>query len=173
MCLQQWQIHRIYMYVFCVCHSFSLFVCGIVVDSKKNVILTHWGRVTHICVGKQTSIGSNNGLAPDRRQATIWINAGILLIGPLGTNLSEILIEFLTFSFKKNAFESVVCETAAILSRPRCVNQKSQLTILMHYGNCKQQLEDLCQKRNEIWSQDIYRLRYLISLDLNVSITAR
>ena len=28
-------------------------------------------------------------------------NAGLLLIGPLGTNFSEILIEILTFSFKK------------------------------------------------------------------------
>ena len=64
-------------------------------------ILTHWGRVTHICVSKLTIIGSDNGLWPGRRQAIIWINAGILLIGPLRTNLSEIDIEILTFSFKK------------------------------------------------------------------------
>ena len=62
---------------------------------------THWGRVTHICVSKLTIIGSDNGLSPDRRQAIIWTNAGLLLIGPLGTNFSEILIEILTFSFKK------------------------------------------------------------------------
>ena len=52
--------------------------------------LTHWGRVTHICVGKLTIIGSDNGLSPGRRQAIIWTNAGILLIWPLGTNFSEI-----------------------------------------------------------------------------------
>ena len=63
--------------------------------------LTHWGRVMHICVSKLTIIGSDNGLSPDRRQAIIWTNAGILLIGPLGTNFSEISIEILTFSFKK------------------------------------------------------------------------
>ena len=63
--------------------------------------LTHWGRVTHVCVSKLTIIGSNNGLSPDRRQAIIWTNAGLLLIGPFGTNFSEILIEILTFSFKK------------------------------------------------------------------------
>ena len=57
--------------------------------------------MTHICVGKLTIIGSDNGLAPGRRQAIIWINAGILLIGPLGTNFSEISIEILTFSFTK------------------------------------------------------------------------
>ena len=63
--------------------------------------LTHWGRVTHICVSKLTIIGSDNGLSPGRRQAIIWINARILLIRPLGTNFSEILIRIQTFSFKK------------------------------------------------------------------------
>ena len=63
--------------------------------------LTHWGRVTHICVSKRTIIGSDNGLPPGRRQAIIWTNAGILLIGPLGTYFSEILIGVQTFSFKK------------------------------------------------------------------------
>ena len=63
--------------------------------------LTLWGRVTHICVGNLTIIGSDNGLSPGRRQAIIWIHAGILLIGPLGTKLSEILIEIHAFSFKK------------------------------------------------------------------------
>ena len=59
------------------------------------------GRVTHTFVNKLTIISSDNGLSPDRRQAVIWTNAGILLIGPLGTNFSEILMEILTFSFKK------------------------------------------------------------------------
>ena len=63
--------------------------------------LTHWRRVTHICVSKLTIIGSDNGLSPVRRQAIIWTNAGLLSIGPLGTNFSEILIEILTFSFEK------------------------------------------------------------------------
>ena len=63
--------------------------------------LTHWGRVTHICVGNLTIIGSDNGLSPGRRQAITWTNVGILLIRPLGTNFSEMLIEIHTFSFKK------------------------------------------------------------------------
>ena len=57
--------------------------------------------MTHICVGKLTIIGSDDGLTPERRQAIIWTNAGILLIGPLGTDFSEILIEIQTFSLKK------------------------------------------------------------------------
>ena len=63
--------------------------------------LNHWGRVTYICVGDLTIIGSDNGLSLSRRQAIIWSNAGIVIIGPLGTNLSEILIEIYIFSFKK------------------------------------------------------------------------
>ena len=59
-------------------------------DTTKS--LTHWGRVTHIYVSKVTITGSNNGLLPGLHQAIIWTNAGILLIGPLGTNFSEILI---------------------------------------------------------------------------------
>ena len=62
--------------------------------------------MTHICVGKLTIIGSDNGLSSGRRQAIIWTNAGILLIRPLGTNFSEI----------------VVCEMTSILPRPQCDN---------------------------------------------------
>ena len=64
-------------------------------------VLTHWGQATHICFSKQITIGSDNGLSPVRRQAIIWTNAGILLIGPLGTNFSEISIEIQIFSFMK------------------------------------------------------------------------
>ena len=55
--------------------------------------LTHWGLVI--------IIGSDNGLSHGRRQAIIWTNAGILLIGPLLTIFSEISIGIQTFSFKK------------------------------------------------------------------------
>ena len=57
--------------------------------------------MTHICVVKLPIIGSDNGLSPGRRQAIILTNAGILLIGTLGTNFIEILIGIQTFSFKK------------------------------------------------------------------------
>ena len=75
-------------------------------SQNENIIvikkdLTHWGRVTHICVSRLTIIGSDNGLSPGRCQAIIWTNAGILLIPTLGTNFSEILSTIHTFSFKK------------------------------------------------------------------------
>ena len=42
-----------------------------------------WGPMTHICVGKLTTIGSDNGLSPGRRQAIILTSAIILLMGLL------------------------------------------------------------------------------------------
>ena len=58
--------------------------------------LTHWGQVTHICVGNLTIIGSDNDI--------IWTRAVLLSIGPLGTNSSQIAFKIRTFSFNKNAF---------------------------------------------------------------------
>ena len=63
--------------------------------------LTHWGRVTHICVGKLIIIGWDNGLSPDRRQAIISTNAGLLSIRPFREYFSENLIKIQQFSLKK------------------------------------------------------------------------
>ena len=63
--------------------------------------ITHWSRVTIMCVSKLTIIGSDNGLSPDQHQTSIWTNVEILLIWDWGTNLSEILIEIHAFPFKK------------------------------------------------------------------------
>ena len=65
-------------------------------------LLTRWGWETHICVNKLYAIiGPDNGSAPVGHQAIIWTNAGIVLIGPLGTRVNEILIKIHTFLFKK------------------------------------------------------------------------
>ena len=84
----------------CTCKVLMLTSCYHLFHSTW-CALTHWGRVTHICVSKLPTIGSDNDLSPGRRQAIIWTNAGILLIGSLWTNFSEILIEIPTFPFKK------------------------------------------------------------------------
>ena len=60
---------------------------------------THWGRVTQICVGNLTIIGSDNGLSPGRRRHIISTKVGTLLIRYLGTHFSELLIH--TFFIKK------------------------------------------------------------------------
>ena len=80
-------------------------------------LLIYWGRVTHICVSKLTSIASDNGLSPGRRQAIIWNNAGILLIGPLGTNFSEISIEIQIFCLKK-----IHLKKSSAKCRPFCLS---------------------------------------------------
>ena len=74
--------------------SFKLFELG-------DISLTHWARVTHICVSKCTIIGSYNSLSPGRRQAIILTNAGMLPIAPSGTNFGEIFIEIQIFASKK------------------------------------------------------------------------
>ena len=73
---------------------------------------------------KLTIIGSDNGLSPDQRQAIIWTNAGILLIEPLGTNFSEILIGIQTFSFTKMRMKM-----SSAKWRPFCLG----LNVLTHY----------------------------------------
>ena len=87
--------------VFCQENAFENGISKISTICSSHIVLTHWGRVAHICVSNLTIIGSDNGLSPGRRQAIIWTNAGILLIGPLETNFSEISIKIHVFSFKK------------------------------------------------------------------------
>ena len=68
-------------------------------------------------VSNLTIISTDNSLSPGQCQAIIWTNAGILLIGPLITNFSEISIEILTFSFKK-----MHLKVLSVKSRPFCLN---------------------------------------------------
>ena len=85
-------------------------------DALVTLVATHWGRVTHICVGNITIIGSDNGLSPGRRHIIIWTNAGILLIGPLGTNFKEIVIGIQTFSVQK-----MHLKMSSVKWRPLCL----------------------------------------------------
>ena len=79
--------------------------------------------MTYICVSDLTSIGSDNGLSPGRRQAIIRTNAGILLIRPLGTNFSEFLVEILIFLFTK-----MCLKVSSAKRRPFCLGL-NQLTL--------------------------------------------
>ena len=57
---------------------------------------------------KLTIIVSDNGLLPGLGKANIWTNVGMLLIGPMGINFSEISIEIDKFSSIENPFENIV-----------------------------------------------------------------
>ena len=87
--------------------------------------LTHWGRVMHICFSKLNIIGSDNGLSPGQCQAIIWTNTGMLFIGPIGTNFSEILIKIYTFSFRK-----MQLKMSSGKWHPFCLG----LNVLTHWG---------------------------------------
>ena len=72
-----------------------------------------------MCVSKATIIDSDNGLSPDRHQAIIWTNAGILLIEhKIQWNLNWNSYIFI----HENAFKIVICQKSVILSQPQCVN---------------------------------------------------
>ena len=97
-------------------------------------------RVMHICVSKLVIIGSNNGLLPGRLQAIIWTNAGILLIGTLGTNFSEVLSKIHIFSFKKMHLKMLSAKWL-----PFCLS----LNVLRHWGwNNKANLMDLIARES-------------------------
>ena len=109
-CCVELNLGSITIYIFVVLCKYHLFF-HVMFQSENGTIkfhilvgdiaLTHWGRVTHICVSQLITIVSDNGLSPDRRQAIIWNNDGILLFGPVESKFSEILIKMYTFSFKK------------------------------------------------------------------------
>ena len=122
-------------------------------------LLTHWGRVTHIYVSKLIAIGSDNGLSPGRRQAIIWTNAGILLIGTLGTNFSEILIEIRIFSFKKMGLK-----VSSAKRRPFCLG----LNVLTHWT-----LADMAVILNWYSSNSSYRVRVVAWLPTTKLLLAR
>ena len=123
--------------------------------------LTHWGRVTHICVAYLTIIASDNGLSPSRRQAIIWTNAGILLIGPLGIKFSEILIKINTFSFKK-----MHLKLSSAKRRPFCLGL-NELAIWWH-GNMMARREQINGGKQLFYSNSNIRntwCRILITLN--------
>ena len=86
-------IVQLHLCVIIICHNDTCIQC----DRS----LTHWGWVMHICIIRLIIIGSDNGLWPRCHLAIIWTNSGILLIGPLATNFSEILIKINTFLYNK------------------------------------------------------------------------
>ena len=75
----------------------------------------------HVCIYTPTIIGSDNGLSPERYQAIIWTNAGILLIRTLGTIFSEILGKIHTFSFNKMHLKTSVKWQPFFLGINTCV----------------------------------------------------
>ena len=134
-------------------------------------LLTHWGQVTHICVSKLTIISSDNGLSPDRRQAIIWTNAGILSIGPLGTNFSEILFENQTISLKK-----MHLKMSSAKSWPFCLGlnvlMACCLRVIKSFANCQMIIHWLpkCKEWNH-WNFDQQQQLFFINSSKYLSLS--
>ena len=84
--------------------------------------LTHWGRVTHTCVGKLTIIHSDYGLTPSRQCWSI-VNR---------TPSKQLQWRFnckWNIFIQENSLENIVWKMSAILSRPQCVKNISNLLL--------------------------------------------
>ena len=81
--------------------------------SCSELTLTRWGRVTHICVGNIGHYWS----APSHYLNQCWNIVNWTLGNKLQWNFNRNSNIFI----QENAFERVVCEMAAILSRPQWV----------------------------------------------------
>ena len=88
---------------------------------------THWGRVTHICVGNLTIIDFFVAwLAPSHYLNQCWNIVNWTNTNKLQLNFNQNYNIFI----QENAFESFIWKTAAILSRPQCVNACNDRTIV-------------------------------------------
>ena len=61
-------------------------------------------------------IVTNDNLSSVRRNAVIWTNADLFLIGIFGTNFNEILIERISYKINEYVFEYVVCRVQSVFS---------------------------------------------------------
>ena len=89
--------------------------------------LNSFRRVTNICIGNLTIIGSDNGVAPRQCQAIIWTNAEMLLIRPLETSFNVILIGNQTFSLTKMHLKM----PPANVCRPQCAYRDMRETNIL------------------------------------------
>ena len=93
-------------------------------------VLTHWGRVTHICVGNLTITWS----APSHYLNQCWDIVNWTLRNKLQWNFNR----YSNIFSQENAFENVVCEMASILSRLQCLNPERHshdISVVDHYEN--------------------------------------
>ena len=82
------------------------------------ILLSHWSRVTHICVSSLTIISSDNGWsAPSHYLNQCWNIVNWTLRNKLQWNFNRN-----SKHFHSRKCENIVCEMASILSRPQCVN---------------------------------------------------
>ena len=78
-------------------------------------IISHWGRVTHICIDKLTIIGSDNGLSPTWTAPSHYLNQCWNIVNWTLGNKIQLNFNWNSNIFiQENAYENVVCEMASI-----------------------------------------------------------
>ena len=88
--------------------------------------LTHWGRVTHICVGKLTIIGAVQATSHYLNQC--WNIVNWTIRNKLQWNSNRNLNIFI----QENALENGICEMVSIMSWPQCVKHGGIANIYYH-----------------------------------------
>ena len=73
------------------------------------------------------SIGSGNGLSPVWYKYTLWTNADVSSVRPLGSSFNEILIKCKTFHYE-NAANNAIGKVVAIVAR--CLGSRQQMAFL-------------------------------------------
>ena len=113
---------------------------GTVLITRLDIFaLTHWGRVTYICFGKLTIIGSDNGLVPGWNQW--WNLVNWTLRNKFQWNLKQNSYIFI----QETAFETVICEMAFILSRPQCVKVSAAMDDFCQYIGPDENIANGCR----------------------------
>ena len=103
-------------------------------DSPK--ALTHWGRVTHICVSKPVNYPSLLQIM-DCRLASHYLNQCWNIVNWTIGNKPQWNFSLNSGIFiEENAFQSVVCDVAAILSRPQYVNRWCVVRFIISRQHC-------------------------------------
>ena len=94
-------------------------------------LLTHWGRLTHICVSKLTIAGSDNGLSPSRPQAIIWTKCWNIVNWTHGSKIQWNFNRSLYIFIKKSAFQYVFWKMAGIFLSASVLNMYWTRSLLL------------------------------------------
>ena len=83
----------------------------------RKIHLSHWGGVTHKCIGNLTSIGSDNGLSLGRPPSHYLNQCCNIVNWTLWSKLQRNFNRNSNSFIQENVFQGIVCEMEAILSR--------------------------------------------------------
>ena len=131
----------------------------------------------------RANIGPENGLSPDRHQAIIWTDGGILLIGPLGIKFSQIINKIHAFSFKKmhlkmslgNWRPFCLCLNELMITEIAFVISLQSVMISCEvFSNCWIKSSDKWkQNKNHEWTKIFWKFKLQLSLCLMIWETYR